>query len=304
MKLAVALLLLSLSGCVTIRVLPSQDEAAPKKLALPPRAPLKGPLEDAGVTLVPGTTSTWTDGTNTWAGNPFCAMSGMLLQPNSPAIDAGDKGCRHIDTYLLECINEVTGQPFQGQTDNCPNAGSSIGQPPLPNGQSCREWYGAAPDIGACEYVASGPPPPPPVCTVGNNSFTGCYYRGTNFDLLVLVRDDGQVNFDWVDGSPDGRVPVDQFSVVWESDFDFKTTSNYEFITTIDDGVRVYVDGSKIIESWQDQGATEYRGQIKLPAGVHRVRMEYYENGGQASAQLSWRALSTVPQPPSAITVK
>src|SRR5690348_18254274 len=115
--------------------------------------------------LVPGTTMTWTDGADIWAGNPYCKEAGALLAPDSPAVDAADKGCRHVDTYLLECStgpNESVTGPIQIPTFFCPLPGSAKGQPPLPepynllqpdwNG-SCREWYGAAPDIGACEYV-------------------------------------------------------------------------------------------------------------------------------------------------------
>ena len=96
-------------------------------------------LAQAGVTLVPGTTSTYTDGTYTWAGNPWCAESGLLLQPTSPAIDQG-------------AITDL----------HCPAAGPSSQFPANADGSPCNEWYGLAPDIGACEYVPSGVQPPPP----------------------------------------------------------------------------------------------------------------------------------------------
>lgn len=83
-------------------------------------------------TLVPGTNGTYTDGVYTWAGNPFCAEIGTLLSPESPAIDHG--------------------APIAGF--HCPAAG------PFP-GSDCVEWYGLAPDIGACEFVpTSGFPGP------------------------------------------------------------------------------------------------------------------------------------------------
>jgi hypothetical protein len=88
--------------------------------------------------LVPGTSNTWTDGTHTWAGSPRCnQMIGdgagcsdtpgpltALLCPRSPAVDQGEL---------------VAGF-------HCATAG---GHP----GEACREWYGLAPDIGACELV-------------------------------------------------------------------------------------------------------------------------------------------------------
>ena len=86
----------------------------------------------AVVSLVPGSSTTWTDGTQTWAGNPYCAEAGVTLQPGSPAIDAGT---------LIPGFH-------------CDTPGPSL--------TGCQEWYGKAPDIGACEYVAQattvGPP--------------------------------------------------------------------------------------------------------------------------------------------------
>ena len=39
-----------------------------------------------GATLVPGTDDTWTDGIDTWRGNPFCKDAGAILRPDSPAL--------------------------------------------------------------------------------------------------------------------------------------------------------------------------------------------------------------------------
>jgi hypothetical protein len=82
--------------------------------------------------LVPGYANTYTDGVNYWAGNPMC--NGFRLAPGSPAIDAG----------------AMPPDPF-----HCPNPGSALNQPKLPDGSYCGEWFGSAPDIGACEYVTA-----------------------------------------------------------------------------------------------------------------------------------------------------
>lgn len=42
---------------------------------------------------------------------------------------------------------------------HCPNPGTSTNQPNQTNGQPCVEWYGTAPDIGACERITSDRPP-------------------------------------------------------------------------------------------------------------------------------------------------
>ncbi len=79
--------------------------------------------------LIPGSSSVWTDAGVTWAGNPFCKEAGFLLSASSPAIDAGEVTPAH-----------------------CPSPG--------PNATGCIEWFGAAPDIGACEFVPTLIAPP------------------------------------------------------------------------------------------------------------------------------------------------
>lgn len=89
-----------------------------------------------GQILVNGTFNTYTDGTYTWAGNPFCVGQGYnyTLQPSSPAIDAG-------------VVTEI----------NCPAPGPG----PAQGVGYCQEWYGSAPDIGACEFVPMNIPQRP-----------------------------------------------------------------------------------------------------------------------------------------------
>jgi hypothetical protein len=82
-------------------------------------------------------------------------------------------------------------------------------------------------------------------------------------------------------------VNADGFSVRWSGSFTF-TAGSHLFTTTADDGVRVFVDGTSLIDQWHDQGATTYTASRTLTAGAHIVRMEFYENGGGALARLSW----------------
>nr|MCU0552475.1 PA14 domain-containing protein [Leptolyngbya sp. Prado105] len=51
----------------------------------------------------------------------------------------------------------------------------------------------------------------------------------------------------------------------------------YTFFTNTDDGVRLFVNGQQVIDSFVDQAATERRGTIALQAGQrYDIRMEYY----------------------------
>lgn len=57
--------------------------------------------------------------------------------------------------------------------------------------------------------------------------------------------------------------------------------------------MRLWVNGQLLIDKWIDQGPTEWNGQIALTAGQrYDVVMEFYENGGGATAKLSWSSAS------------
>jgi type IV pilus assembly protein PilY1 len=70
----------------------------------------------------------------------------------------------------------------------------------------------------------------------------------------------------------------------------FNTSKNYTFNARSDDGVRVTVDGSLIIDKWFDQGATDNWTAVKnLSAGTHTVVVDYYERTGNAQLNVGWQ---------------
>ena len=107
----------------------------------------------------------------------------------------------------------------------------------------------------------------------------------------VLCRNDGNVDFDWSYGSPHSSVPADHFSVRWTRTISF-TGGRYRFHLKGDDGIRLYIDNSRVIDKWIDQGFTEYTTDIDLSAGNHALKVEYYENGGAAAVRLWWEPIS------------
>ncbi len=84
---------------------------------------------------------------------------------------------------------------------------------------------------------------------------------------------------------------TDNFSVRWTGQFNFAAGSHL-FTARADDGIRVWVDGASLINAWRDQSPTTYTAPLSLSAGTHEVKVEYYEKGGGAVAQVSWAATS------------
>jgi hypothetical protein len=149
--------------------------------------------------------------------------------------------------------------------------------------------------------TGSGTTPPPTQTTTptpttgGGNGLKGDYFSGKNFESLKLSRIDSTVNFNWGSGSPATGIGNDGFSVRWSGQVQAKYSETYTFSTTTDDGVRLWVNGQQIINQWKNQSATEYRGSISLQAGrKYDIKLEYYEDGGQAVSRLNWASKSQV----------
>ncbi len=128
---------------------------------------------------------------------------------------------------------------------------------------------------------------------VPSQPFTARYYDNTTFSgAPVLTRQDQNINFAWGAGSPDPALPVDGFAVRWTKTQHFGA-GRYEFSAIADDGVRLYIDGKRVINQWKGPANTEFSYTADLGEGEHTIRMEYVEYGGDATAALSWDAAPT-----------
>lgn len=134
--------------------------------------------------------------------------------------------------------------------------------------------------------------PPDPNTFTANFSklpaFNGQYFNNINLTgNPVLTRSDPSIDFDW-GGSPGNGVHADNFSVRWTNNI-FFAKARYRFIATADDGVRLYVDNQLVIDKWINESATVYYADVDLTTtGNHVIKMEYFEGGGDAVANLTW----------------
>lgn len=131
------------------------------------------------------------------------------------------------------------------------------------------------------------------------NNWRGEYYNNNSLSgSPAFVRDDSQINFNWVNGSPiPGTIGTDNFSVRWTRNLNL-AAGNYRFTVTADDGVRLWVNNHLLIDKWQQQAASTFSGDIYLNGGSIPVKVEYFEAGGQAVANLAWSSGTTPPPPP------
>ena len=68
----------------------------------------------------------------------------------------------------------------------------------------------------------------------------------------------------------------------------------YEFSALSDDGIRVFVDGTEVIDEWYGQSGTKLHvGSVTLTEGEHVVVVEYYQAYGGAKLQVGYELAVT-----------
>ncbi|MBI2723561.1 MAG: PQQ-dependent sugar dehydrogenase [Chloroflexi bacterium] len=144
----------------------------------------------------------------------------------------------------------------------------------------------------------------PRAAMAATSTWTGKYYNNTTLSgTPVLTRNDGTnaipsttptLDFFW-DLSPGSGVNADNFSVQWTRT-DTWTAGTYRFTVTADDGMRVYIDNVKILDAWRDQPPTTYFVDQTMTAGTHTVKVELYDAGGGATAQVTIQTTASLPQ--------
>lgn len=116
----------------------------------------------------------------------------------------------------------------------------------------------------------------------------------TAFGLLVFTQTDTTVHFNWGQQAPDPRLSADYYAVRWLGEVEPVFSELYYFHVDSDDGFRLWVNDSLIAEAWKIKGYGEISGAVFLEKGKkYRIRLDYFEFEGDASAKLSWSSAST-----------
>jgi len=123
-----------------------------------------------------------------------------------------------------------------------------------------------------------------------NDSPNGAYPLNTPFaGSPVLTRTDATVDFDWGSDSPASQVNSHFFSARWTGQVKAPVSGSYTFTVTGDDGVRLFINGTTVINGWRDQGATPYSYTTTLSAGtLYNIELHYYEHEGDAVCRFLW----------------
>ena len=78
------------------------------------------------------------------------------------------------------------------------------------------------------------------------------------------------------------------YSVRWTGDVAAPAAGDYRLLTNSDDGVRVFVDGKKVIDDWHGHATTTNSAVVHLGAGKHPIVIEYFQGTGGAVVQFGF----------------
>jgi hypothetical protein len=132
----------------------------------------------------------------------------------------------------------------------------------------------------------------------------------------ALIRVDPQIDFSWGNSttrgvnSPAANINVDQFSARWSGVLEIDVTDTYIFRISANNGFRLWLDGRRIIDYWDNPTTSALESEpIELIGGTTcTIRMEYYEGADTAVAQLYWensvRPREIIPQAALSLPVK
>ncbi len=128
--------------------------------------------------------------------------------------------------------------------------------------------------------------------TDGGGGIKGEYFSNTDLSgIPALTRIDPGVDLNLTGAtSPSVPIPGDGWSVRWTADLEIIVPDTFTFAVNCQDGTRLWIDDELIINQWVIPTVTSkyYSVPISLEKGVHSLRLEYFDSGGDAVEQLYW----------------
>ena len=216
-----------------------------------------------------------------------------LTASTSTSIYAGPGLQYHIIGILEAGLSaEVAGVSADGQW-------WAIKYPPSPNGLGWVANSAVQTHNTDNVPVIVAPPVPTPTTAppIAITDWLGEYFSNPNLQgEPVVVQNDPSVDFNWGTNPPAPGMPNENWSARWTIEREVPG-GTYNFSVWVDDGVRIWVDDTLIIDGWVDGGARNYVADVNLANGSHRVRVEYFQATGGAMINLAIGYVDPTPAP-------
>lgn len=96
------------------------------------------------------------------------------------------------------------------------------------------------------------------------------------------------INYQWGGGGVLNSGRAEGVIVRFYGFINIPTAGTYSFGGQADDGIRIKVNNTQVVNSWIESGGDFRSGSVNLPAGTVPIELIYYENGGGAMVNLQW----------------
>jgi tartrate-resistant acid phosphatase type 5 len=126
------------------------------------------------------------------------------------------------------------------------------------------------------------------------NGLNAVYFNNRNFTGAARTRIDPTVAFDWPNYAKPARgIRGTTFSARWHGLVKPYTSEEYTFVTRNNDGVRLWVNGELLIDSWEPSKRATHSGSITLKKNrLYDLRLEYFSGTRTAAINLFWSSPS------------
>ncbi|KAJ1478722.1 hypothetical protein T484DRAFT_2926567 [Baffinella frigidus] len=86
---------------------------------------------------------------------------------------------------------------------------------------------------------------------------------------------------------------LDKFVVQWRGVFEVATEGYYTFASSSDDGSHIWIDGALVVSNEGLHPVETVKNTVKLNAGYHTVRVDFFENEGGAAISVKYSGPDT-----------
>jgi hypothetical protein len=105
----------------------------------------------------------------------------------------------------------------------------------------------------------------------------------------TVKRVDKDVNVDGTGDNWPGTDMSEQFYIRWTGVIKLPKDGKYTFYCESDDGSRMFIDGKQVVDCGGLHAMEEKGGDaVELKAGDREIKVEFFENGGEAGCKISW----------------
>lgn len=127
------------------------------------------------------------------------------------------------------------------------------------------------------------------VGTFAQSGLKGEYYSGRNFNRKIFSRTDPQIKFNWDNRSPGPGMPVTEYSIRWTGRLTAPKSGEYQFSALVDDGIRVWVRGVKVLDAWGPHDHEQISGLVAMKEGFnYDIVVEYFNGILEGQIELFW----------------